>query len=484
MSWLLLIVGASTTFAVNPLADTARNLVSYNNQEASGTLSFDQSKMYSRFCNNVSQWYTYEDNSITSDGMGISTMMYCEWLPMILENNFKISTDGTSVKINNDTLTITTTEKNTFVFEKDAVMCTMEYAPVCWEVEVQCIQAPCDPIKQTFGNACMAGAAWAKNVTQGECTTVVWWDTDEHGCKASAGYSWNADSKECVKSWEYASIQRAYNKGITKYNTMQTFMPNNYVTREQAAKMLMTTINTSGIEEWMIKQPEGSCEWKDKTSIDPTLYDQVVRSCTKALFKGSDEGLFLPHQAITREHMTFIIERLEQFVPKLIQHTYLVYEKRAIPYTRLEFVQLLEQISQVLEKAAQQDFTQQSQDLIQAKALWESKNITDYKMIQQKSCFCMQDYTRPMIYDIKDSKSQRGNAQYHDGDKAQLASTMEIELNSVDDAFTIIEKAIKDHVDNLEVEYDTTYGYPTKISIDYNFMIADEEQYLSFTLVQ
>ena len=58
-------------------------------------------------------------------------------------------------------------------------------------------------------------------------------------------------------------------------------MPNNYLTREQAAKMLMVTIDASGVEEWMIKQPAGSSKWTDKASIDSTLYDQVFRSCTK-----------------------------------------------------------------------------------------------------------------------------------------------------------------------------------------------------------
>ncbi|MDD2907181.1 MAG: hypothetical protein PHH98_00935 [Candidatus Gracilibacteria bacterium] len=39
----------------------------------------------------------------------------------------------------------------------DVRMCTLEYAPVCAEVQVQCIKAPCFPVNETFGNACMAG---------------------------------------------------------------------------------------------------------------------------------------------------------------------------------------------------------------------------------------------------------------------------------------------------------------------------------------
>lgn len=53
----------------------------------------------------------------------------------------------------------------------DQVACTMEYAPVCGYVQVQCIQAPCNPVKQTFGNMCMAQAGNAQNITSGECDT-------------------------------------------------------------------------------------------------------------------------------------------------------------------------------------------------------------------------------------------------------------------------------------------------------------------------
>jgi len=42
-------------------------------------------------------------------------------------------------------------------WEEDIKICTMEYAPVCAQVQVQCIMAPCYPVAETFGNAC---AAW------------------------------------------------------------------------------------------------------------------------------------------------------------------------------------------------------------------------------------------------------------------------------------------------------------------------------------
>jgi hypothetical protein len=50
--------------------------------------------------------------------------------------------------------------------------CTKEYKPVCGESEVQCIKAPCPPLKQTYGNRCEAENARAKNITEGECKTA------------------------------------------------------------------------------------------------------------------------------------------------------------------------------------------------------------------------------------------------------------------------------------------------------------------------
>ena len=54
--------------------------------------------------------------------------------------------------------------------KEEGTVCTMEYAPVCAKVHVQCIKAPCDPILQTFGNRCMMNAnSLAEYLYDGEC---------------------------------------------------------------------------------------------------------------------------------------------------------------------------------------------------------------------------------------------------------------------------------------------------------------------------
>ena len=61
-------------------------------------------------------------------------------------------------------------EEHTENPDQTPVMCTLEYAPVCAEVQVQCIKAPCPPIKETFGNKCqMEANKLAKFLYAWEC---------------------------------------------------------------------------------------------------------------------------------------------------------------------------------------------------------------------------------------------------------------------------------------------------------------------------
>lgn len=55
------------------------------------------------------------------------------------------------------------------VDQNNETVCTAQYDPVCGEIDVQCIKAPCPPVKETFSNFCFANKAGAKNIIKGEC---------------------------------------------------------------------------------------------------------------------------------------------------------------------------------------------------------------------------------------------------------------------------------------------------------------------------
>ncbi len=181
--------------------------------------------------------------------------------------------------------------------------------------------------------------------------------------------------------------------------------------------------------------------------------------------------------------MSFLFKRLLNFIPHLKQYEHMIEKGSSKPYTRLEFIQALEQISQRLDTLSSQNFTQQTQDLAAAQKLWTSKNITNYTMVQERSCFCPEEWRRPMRFEVNNGVVQTGVVYYNDKDKEKVPSTIDAKLNSVTDAFAIVQDAIDQEVDNLEVVYDKVSGYPTTISIDYSVMMADEEQYLTFQVI-
>ena len=56
------------------------------------------------------------------------------------------------------------------VLDEERTVCTMEYAPVCASVAVQCVKAPCPPVEQTFSNTCVMGSnKLATFLHDGEC---------------------------------------------------------------------------------------------------------------------------------------------------------------------------------------------------------------------------------------------------------------------------------------------------------------------------
>ncbi len=53
---------------------------------------------------------------------------------------------------------------------EEQTACIALYKPVCAEVQVQCVRAPCPPRPHTFGNSCEACAnPLVKEYTEGEC---------------------------------------------------------------------------------------------------------------------------------------------------------------------------------------------------------------------------------------------------------------------------------------------------------------------------
>lgn len=110
------------------------------------------------------------------------------------------------------------------------------------------------------------------------------------------------------------------------------------------------------------------------------------------------------------------------------------------------------------------------------KRLWERANIYNYRITVSNSCFCIPDARGPVVIRVRNGQptsitsvatGQPVNPQFFQ------------KYDTIPELFNVIQDAIKRKASNLDVEYNAKFGYPTKINIDYDSRIADEEIFLT-----
>ncbi|HEX2571231.1 MAG TPA: DUF6174 domain-containing protein [Polyangia bacterium] len=116
-------------------------------------------------------------------------------------------------------------------------------------------------------------------------------------------------------------------------------------------------------------------------------------------------------------------------------------------------------------------------DLLRNRALWESKNIKNYEYQFQWVCFCLVERTTPVRVTVEKNQITRvvTTEQRRDIDRKQFT-----EYQTIDGLFDLITDAYR-RAEDVRVEYNETYGYPTSVYIDYQKAIADEELGFSIT---
>jgi hypothetical protein len=115
------------------------------------------------------------------------------------------------------------------------------------------------------------------------------------------------------------------------------------------------------------------------------------------------------------------------------------------------------------------------------KQLWAKQNISNYRFTVRQTCFCSIESMQPVNIEVRNGKVtsivpaidvlsfNREDFTNHD---------------SIAKLFDVIEDAIAKEAEHLSVTYHPTLGYPTKIDIDYDQMMADEEISLTIDNLQ
>ena len=114
-------------------------------------------------------------------------------------------------------------------------------------------------------------------------------------------------------------------------------------------------------------------------------------------------------------------------------------------------------------------------NLAAARALWNAKGGPTYSYKVNRSCECVLGGRLMTVTVINGSVSA---AEYVDSGAAVEQALLTYVL-TVPDLFDLIQDALDRKAAYLAVSYDTIYGYPIRIEVDYSANVMDDEVIMS-----
>ena len=127
-------------------------------------------------------------------------------------------------------------------------------------------------------------------------------------------------------------------------------------------------------------------------------------------------------------------------------------------------------------------------ELNRNRQLWASKKIDNYKWSERLSCFCGGVLDRDIFVMNKEKDTVRfdnivlpANVNFN-----EIYEQVFNDSKTIEDAFGFIEELLTQEAESLVIEYEQSYGFPTLISVDYDFQIADDEfvyNYANFEII-
>lgn len=116
-----------------------------------------------------------------------------------------------------------------------------------------------------------------------------------------------------------------------------------------------------------------------------------------------------------------------------------------------------------------------------AQARWRAAAVSDYVYAYRKYCECNKDIPPETFVTVADNKITRVYHLHVDSDREVPAREGSLgDYWTIDDLFAKLQSALSGDAE-VQVEYDPTYGYPTRLYIDYRADFAGDETDLRMT---
>jgi hypothetical protein len=105
---------------------------------------------------------------------------------------------------------------------------------------------------------------------------------------------------------------------------------------------------------------------------------------------------------------------------------------------------------------------------------WDSQAIPHYRFNLSIGCFCPYFDIMPLTIEVKDGQVVSMTDVNGQTVREEFRANFE-EAATIERLFAIVEEAASGGADEVKVEYDATYGFPSSISIDYIKEAMDDE---------
>jgi len=98
-----------------------------------------------------------------------------------------------------------------------------------------------------------------------------------------------------------------YKNEMTIFNTIDSYQPYSFLTREQFAKIINRFYK---ISEYPNETKNTNCNFKDIASADPTLQEHIKEACRLGIFKGYSDNTFKPFKQLTKAEFIAVAIRI------------------------------------------------------------------------------------------------------------------------------------------------------------------------------
>lgn len=103
------------------------------------------------------------------------------------------------------------------------------------------------------------------------------------------------------------------------------------------------------------------------------------------------------------------------------------------------------------------------------RSLWDQSQAGDYNFTFRRDCFCLPEYTSLAFIRVRGGELQK---------ITNLESNYPLQIENyptIGELFDELQQAINFEAQLIEASFDEAQGYPSHISIDWNFEVADDE---------